>query len=81
MHVWQVQEAKAKLTQLLNEAKKKPQIISRRGIKETVVMSIEKYKELTGEKKDVVLFFKNSPLNGIDLKIKRDQSSIREIDL
>lgn len=81
MHVWQLQEAKAKLTQLIKEANLEPQIISRHGINETVVISMEKYKELIGQKEDVVSFFKNSPLYGIDLDLNRDKSNIREIDL
>ena len=81
MHIWQLQEAKAKLTQLIKEAHFEPQIISRRGINETVVISMEKYKELLGKKEDLVSFFRNSPLYGIDLDLKRDTSTIREIDL
>ena len=81
MHIWQLQEAKAKLTQLIKEANFEPQIISRRGVNETVVISMEKYKELLGKKEDLVSFFRNSPLYGIDLDLKRDTSTIREIDL
>lgn len=81
MHVWQLQEAKAKLTQLIKEAKLEPQIISKHGVNETVVISMEKYKELIGKTEDLVSFFRNSPLYGIDLDLKRDQSAIREIDL
>jgi prevent-host-death family protein len=81
MHVWQLQEAKAKLTQLIKEAKLEPQIISRHGVNETVVISMEKYKELVGQTEDVVSFFRRSPLNGIDLDFKRDPSAGRNIDL
>lgn len=81
MHIWQLQEAKAKLTQLIKEANLEPQIISRHGINETVVISMDKYKELIGKKEDVVSFFKNSPLYGIDLDLNRNKSTIREIDL
>ena len=81
MHVWQLQEAKAKLSQLIKEAKLEPQIISKHGVNETVVISMEKYKELIGKTEDLVSFFRNSPLYGIDLDLKRDQSTIREIDL
>lgn len=81
MHIWQLQEAKAKLTQLIKEANVEPQIISRHGVNETVVISMEKYKELIGEKEDLVSFFRNSPLYGIDLELKRDPSTIRKVDL
>lgn len=81
MHIWQLQEAKAKLTQFVNEAKNSPQIISRRGEPEIVAMSIEKYNELTGSKNSFVAFLKCSPLHGLDLKIVRDKSPSREVDL
>ena len=81
MHVWQLQEAKAKLTQLMNEAKLEPQIISRHGVSETVVMSINKYKKMCGKKENIVSFFKKSPLNGIEIEFTRDQSPAREADL
>ncbi len=81
MHVWQLQEAKAKLTQLIKDAHLEPQIISRHGVNETVVISMEKYKELIGKKEDLVSFFRNSPLYGIDLDLKRNKSTIRGIDL
>ncbi len=79
MHVWQLQEAKAKLTQLMNEAKREPQLISRRGINESVVISLEKYQELVGKKEDIVAFFRKSPLVDVDLELDRDRSSIRHI--
>jgi prevent-host-death family protein len=42
MHVWQLQEAKAKLTELVNKCKLEPQFISRRGVNEVVVVSVDK---------------------------------------
>lgn len=81
MHVWQLQEAKAKLTQLINEAKTSPQIISRRGIHENVVISLNKYRELCGLQDNIVSFFKNSPLRGIDIDLTRDKSLMRDLDL
>jgi prevent-host-death family protein len=81
MRVWQLQEAKAKLTQLVNESMLEPQIISRRGVEETVVISIKKYRQLIGKKEDIVSFFRKSPLNDLDLDLKRDSLPIREVDL
>ena len=81
MHIWQLQQAKAKLTQLMNEAKYEPQMISRHGKNETVVMSVEKYNELIGCNKNVVPFFKTSPLKGLDLDFDRDHSMCRDIEL
>ena len=81
MHVWQLQEAKAKLTELVNKCKLEPQFISRRGVNEVVVVSVDKYTQLLKTKESIVSFFKNSPLNGVDLEITRDKTVLREIDL
>jgi hypothetical protein len=42
MRVWQLQEAEAKLSQLINEAMLKPQIISRDGIRENCCFECKK---------------------------------------
>ncbi len=81
MHVWQLQEAKAKLTQLINRSKSEPQIISRHGVNESVVISMDQYLELCGAKENITTYFKNSPLYGIDIALERDQSSFRDTDL
>lgn len=81
MHTWQLQEAKAKLTQLVNEALMEPQIISRRGVPEIVVMSLDRYKKITRSKRDIVAYMRNSPLYGTHLDLERDKSPMRDIDL
>lgn len=80
MHTWQLQEAKAKLTQFVNDAKHSPQVISRHGVPEIVAISIEKYHALTRSDNDLVSFLKNSPLYNIDLDIKRDKTPMRDIE-
>ncbi len=81
MHIWQLQEAKAKFTQLMNEAKLEPQIISRHGVRETVMISIEKFEELLKPHNDVVSFFRKSPLYKSELNLTRDKSLSRDIEL
>ena len=81
MHVWQLQEAKAKLTQLIKNAELEPQTISRHGIKSTIVMSRKKYEELTMSKEDIVSFLQSSPLYEVDLEMERDNSLPRIIEL
>lgn len=81
MHVWQLQEAKAKLTQLINDSQLEPQIISRHGVHESVVISLEQYLELCGAKENITTFFKKSPLYGLDIVFERDESSFRDMEI
>lgn len=81
MVVWQLQQAKAKLTELVKASQVEPQLISRHGVCESVVISLKRYEELVGNKENIVDFFRNSPLYGVDLSCDRDRSPPREIDL
>jgi prevent-host-death family protein len=81
MHIWQLQEAKAKLTQLMKEARHEPQIISKHGVNQTVVMSMEQYEALLGKKESLGSFLKKSPLYGVDWESERDKSGMRDVDL
>lgn len=79
--VWQLQEAKAKLTEVINAARKMPQIISRHNVQEVVLISVEKYAQLSGGKETLGDFFKRSPLYGLDINLDRNKSMMREVDL
>jgi len=83
MHTWQLQEAKAKMSEFLRESKKEgPQFVTVRGHVEAVLLSIEDYEKLVKKKKvDLYTFIRRSPLMGSDLEIERDQSLTREIDV
>lgn len=82
MHVWQVQEAKAKLTQFINQAKDTPQIISRHGKCEIIAMSLRQYHDLISCKRDITSFFRASPLCEVTtFTTDRDTTLMREIDL
>jgi prevent-host-death family protein len=79
---WQLQEAKNKLTEVINKALSSgPQTITRRGKKTAVVISIEDYKKLTSKAESLADFFKNSPFKDIDIDLERDSDTGREIDL
>ena len=81
MHIWQLQEAKAKLTELVKKAQHEPQIISRHGVNEVVVISIEEYKRAFDKEEGLISFFKKSPLYGVELDLERDKSPMRDINL
>jgi len=82
MKKWQVQEAKAKLSELIKKAVKEgPQEISVRGIDTAVIISKQKYIDLTSTNKITLLkLLQNSPLRGISLSVERDKSSCREVE-
>jgi len=82
MHVWQLQEAKARLSEVVKQAiLDGPQEITLRGEPAVIVISIQDFEDLKRPKTSFVDFLRNSPLMGIELDIKRDPSETRDIDL
>jgi prevent-host-death family protein len=81
MKRYQLQEAKARLSQLVRDAADEPQQISVHGKPVAVVVSQERYESLTGLKPGFVEFLRRSPLVGVDLPIKRSKSRARPVDL
>jgi prevent-host-death family protein len=73
---WQIQEAKNKLSEVVEEALEKgPQILTRRGVEVAVVLSFSEYLTLKKKKASLVEFFQKSPLAELDLE--RDRSPAR----
>lgn len=83
MTTWQIQEAKNKLSELIDRAQTEgPQVITRHGVEVAVVMPYARYKKLTAESTRMGDYFMNSPLRNSGIKIKRDKSAVlRDIDL
>ena len=53
MQSWQLQHAKAKLSEVIDTAEKKgPQMITRRGVETAVVVSLDEWRKLKPEPKD-----------------------------
>jgi len=79
--MWQVQEAKARLSELIERARKQgPQIITRHGAERAVVLSIEDYRALAAREPD----FKAHLLSGPkfdEFAIERDRDKGRRVDL
>lgn len=81
MH-WQLQEAKNKLSRVVQLAKSEgPQTITVRGVDEVVVISKEDYQRLTEPKTDLVSFLEGSPWSEVELEIERSRDRGREIHL
>jgi prevent-host-death family protein len=79
---WQLQEAKAMLSELVKSAAREPQIITVRGEEKAVVISMEEYRKLKPKKTSLVEFFQNSPLYGVELELpERRIEPMRDINL
>lgn len=76
---WQLQEAKSKLSEVVEEAiSDGPQVITRRGVPVAVVLSSGEYRRLTPRQQGLVAFFRASPLVDADLDLGRDMGLPRE---
>jgi prevent-host-death family protein len=81
-NTWQLQEAKSKFSQLVEDAMhKEPQIVTKHGDKAVVVLSFEEYTKITKPKKDLVKFLKESPLTDVAIEITRNKDIPRETSL
>ena len=76
---WQIQEAKSRFSEMVDEAiKSGPQIVSRRGMDVVVVLAYEEYKRMRKQEIPLGEFFRHSPLVGVDeLDLTRDSSQPR----
>jgi prevent-host-death family protein len=78
LQTWQLQEAKNKLSRVIEDAiHRGPQIITRRGREVAIVISMDEYREMMAHRGTLTEFFRRSPLVGVDLDLTRDKSSIR----
>ena len=74
--VWQIQEAKNKLSEVVERAiESGPQILTRRGAEVAVVLSYPEYLQLKRKQVPLSEFFRRSPLGKLDLE--RDRSPAR----
>ncbi len=79
MHNWQLQEAKNRLSQVIDEAiTAGPQVITRHGREVAIVLSMDEYRFLAARQESLVDFFRHSPFVGVELDLTRDKTPIRE---
>lgn len=78
---WQVQEAKQKFSELVQRAVEEgPQVVTRHGEGVAVVVSVDEYRRLTGDKPDFAKFLLAAPdLEALDLERAKDRP--REVAL
>ncbi len=79
MDTWQLQEAKARLSEVIKKAAKEgPQKITVHGEPTAVVISSEEYERLKRPKESFVKFMRRSPLYGMELNLRREQTLTRK---
>ncbi|WP_157268422.1 type II toxin-antitoxin system Phd/YefM family antitoxin [Azohydromonas aeria] len=84
MHSWQMQEAKARLSEVVKRAEAEgPQDITLHGRSVAVVLSRAAFERLSQRQASLVEFMQASPLAGLDdeLEFKRDRSPTRDVEL
>jgi prevent-host-death family protein len=82
MHTWQIQEAKARMSELVRSAQTEPQEITAHGKPVAVLVSRETFDRLTQTQGSLVDFMRRSPLYGADdVVFERDTSVGRDVVL
>lgn len=80
--VWQIQEAKAKFSQLIEDANEKGyQTITKQGKPVAVILSKKEFDKITQAKNSLLKFFRSAPCQDIDLDIQRSKDLPRDLDL
>ena len=81
-NTWQLQDAKSKFSQLVENAMHNtPQFVTKHGNNAVVILSFEDYKKMIKPKDDLVTSFRNSPLAEADINITRNKDIPRDIEL
>jgi antitoxin Phd len=76
---WQLQEAKNKLSRVVeNAVNDGPQIITKHGVEVAIVISFADYQKMIATRGKLSTFFRDSPLVGIELDLARDKSDARQ---
>jgi prevent-host-death family protein len=78
MRMWQLQEAKNKFSEVVDEAiRSGPQLITKRGVEAVILLSYAEYRKLIVTQQKLSTFFRESPLAEVSLDLRRDTSNAR----
>lgn len=83
MQTWQIQEAKARFSELVKQAQQDgPQELTAHGKPVAVLVSVETFERMTRSEGSLVEFMRHSPLYGDDeIEFERDTSLTRGLSL
>ncbi len=80
--IWTVAQAKAKLSEVIENAHKHgPQIITRNGRRTVVIVAAEEWERKTKRAGNLADFFAASPLRGSGLTVRRSKDRLRKTGL
>ena len=80
--LWQLQEAKARLSEVIKQASQDgPQTITMRGKPTAVIISRDEYERLKFPRESFVAFMRKSPLYHMDIDLRREQTLTREVEI
>lgn len=78
---WKLQDAKAKFSQVVDDALKVgPQYVTRRGQEAVVVLSVKDYKKITSRKPSLKQFLLSCPKMDDDFELDRKRDYSRDIE-
>lgn len=79
---WKLQDAKAKFSQVVDEAiKNGPQYVTRHGSEAVVIVAVEEFEELKSSKPSFKDFLLSCPKASLDLDLTRKKDLPRRLDL
>ncbi len=82
MQTWQLQEAKARFSEVVKKAHDEgPQEVTVRGEPSVVVLAREEYERLVRPKPSLLAFMQISPLYGEELRLERNKFLVRDVVL
>ena len=79
---WALQDAKNRFCEVVEETLHKgPQWITRRGQDVVVVVSAIEYRKMKKKRGSLVEFFRESPIFGQELDLRRSKETARKVEL
>lgn len=79
MQAWQIQDAKARMSELVKFSQSEPQDITYHGKSVAVLVSRDTFERLSHNNESLVSFMRKSPFYGDDVEFERDVSLTRDI--
>ena len=78
---WQLQDAKNRLSEVVDEAQRAPQVITRRGEDAAVVVSPDEWARLARTRPSLIDVLERAPRVPGGLQITRSKDTGRDVDL